>query len=82
MDGIGVSSPGDFNDSPFSDLVDDRVSFLLGAFNEFLKSRKRKKEFLERERQDQKFWIGVCKGTVHRGLKGQNKYSGFDTIKL
>ena len=38
MDGLGVSSPGVFNDSPFSDLVEEWVIFLFDAMDEFLKS--------------------------------------------
>ena len=49
IDGFGVSNPGVFEDSPFSDFVEDRVSFLLGAIYEFSKALKKEEEFLERE---------------------------------
>ena len=43
MDGLGVSTFGVFDHSPFSNLVADRVSFLLGAIDKFLKSIEKKR---------------------------------------
>ena len=42
MNEVGVSCIADFDVSPFSDFVEDRASFLLGAIEEQFKSLKRK----------------------------------------
>ena len=42
IDGVGVSCLRDFEDSPFSDFVEEWVSFFLGAIEELFESMKGK----------------------------------------
>ena len=47
-----------------------------------LECLKKKKNGFLKEKSEIRKWNGVWKRTVHKGLKGQNNYNGFDTKKL
>ena len=47
-----VSSPRDFEDSPFSDLMEEGVNFLLGTMYVLLKAWKGKERFLGKDEQN------------------------------
>ena len=44
IDEVGVSCLGDFEVSPFSNFVDERVNFLLGTIDELFKTLKMKNQ--------------------------------------
>ena len=77
VDGFGVLSPKDFEDSPSLDFIEERVNFLLRDMDVLLKAWKGKEGFLEEDGQKQKFWSEVRKETVHKHLKREMKYNGY-----
>lgn len=72
MDGWGVLGPGVFYDSPFSDFIADRASFLFGAIKGFLKSfEKEKIDFLKGKARKAENEMGM-KMLVHKVFKKGN----------
>ena len=68
IDEVGFSCYGDFEDSPFSNFVEEWVNFFLGAIEELFESLKGKK-VKEMVHKNQKFLEESEERTAHKLLK-------------
>ena len=74
IDGVIGSSIGDFDDSPLSNFVEERVSFLLGAMERVFESLKKMSDTTVHKIR--KVWNAIGKGRFTCYMK-EMRYNAF-----
>ena len=74
IDGVIGSDIGNFDDSPFSDFMEDRVSFLLGAMERVFESLREMSDCTVHKFR--KVWNGMGKGRFTSYMK-ERRYNAF-----